>query len=83
MKLTKHSQQRMSERGIKKTHLAMVLKFGRIDGDKLVLDRKTIDPEIAWLKSELSALVAVRDKGGLAVVEYGNALITAYPIRKR
>lgn len=76
--VTKHMDVRMNQRGIPGTLVDLVLSHGRWDGDACKLDRK----DLCKLKAEVDALrstvLKALDKGGLAVVEAGGALVTAY-----
>lgn len=76
--VTKHMDVRMNQRGIPGTLVDLVLSHGRWDGDACTLDRK----DLCKLKAEVDALrstvLKALDKGGLAVVEAGGALVTAY-----
>ena len=40
MRLTLHSRQRMSQRGIPQRLVAFALQHGRVEGDRHVLDRR-------------------------------------------
>lgn len=76
--VTRHMDARMNQRGIPGALVDLVLSHGRWDGDACKLDRK----ELCKLKDEVDALrstvIKAIDKGGLAVVEAGGALVTAY-----
>jgi len=76
--ITRHMDSRMNQRGIPAALVDLVLLHGRWDGDACKLDRK----ELCKLKEDVEALrstvVKALDKGGLAVVEAGGALITTY-----
>lgn len=76
--ITRHMDSRMNQRGIPAALVDLVLLHGRWDGDACKLDRK----ELCKLKEDVetlrSTVVKALDKGGLAVVEAGGALITTY-----
>lgn len=76
--ITRHMDARMNQRGIPGALVDLVLSHGRWDGDACKLDRK----DLCKLKSEVeklrSTVLKALDKGGLAVVEAGGALVTTY-----
>ena len=82
MNMSKHSQKRMSQRGIKKALIELAVSYGRLDCDKYVLDRQTIDGELMRLDEERRVFLQARDKGGVTVVEDRNRIITTYNVRK-
>ena len=75
---TQHLQARMGQRGINGAMVDLVLRHGRIDHDRHVLDRKEAQSLLQTLKREEQLLKKVVDKGGMVVVTEGNALITTY-----
>lgn len=74
MNKTMHLQQRMSQRGISRDMVDLVLGYGKAEGDKVVLSRK----DSAQLLAAARTLSKIADKGGLVVVADGEALITTY-----
>jgi hypothetical protein len=76
--MTRHMDARMNQRGIPRALVELVLSYGRWDGDACKLGRK----DLSELKDEVEQLRSIvlkaLDKGGLAVVESGGALITTY-----
>lgn len=78
MQPTRHIKQRMSQRGISQDMVNLVLTHGVIDGDKYVVGRKEALQRLRELDSERRVLTKILDKGGVAVVTDGDALITAY-----
>lgn len=78
MVTTKHCQSRMAQRGLPKRLLELVLEFGKENGDKLILNKKTTQKVIEELDSIRKELLRVMDKGGVTVVVDNDMLITAY-----
>ena len=78
MQPTRHIKQRMSQRGISKEMVNLVIAHGVIQGDKYVVGRKEALQLIRELDNERRVLTKILDKGGVEVVTEGNALITAY-----
>ncbi|WP_375196529.1 hypothetical protein [Sphingobium sp.] len=76
--ITRHMDARMNQRGIPGALVDLVLSHGRWDGDACKLDRK----HLSKLKDEVeqlrSTVLKALDKGGVAVVEAGGALVTTY-----
>ena len=76
--VTRHMDARMNQRGIPGALVELVLSHGCWDGDACKLGRK----DLRKLKDEVEQLRSIvlkaLDKGGLAVVESGGALVTAY-----
>lgn len=82
MRITDHAEQRMNQRGISRRLLDFAMRHGRIVGDKRVLDRKESLRLIEKLNEELRLAKQVLDKGGVAVVDGDDVVITAYKLRK-
>lgn len=80
MNMTGHVKQRMAERGIPKRLLEFALKHGRVEGDRCVLDRKETQQLLSQLSEETRLAKKVLDKGGIVVVESGEALITTFNV---
>ena len=78
MQHTRHIKQRMSQRGISKEMVNLVIAHGVIQGDKYVVGRKEVLQLIRELDNERRVLTKILDKGGVEVVTEGDALITAY-----
>lgn len=78
MNTTKHLQQRMSQRGISKDMINVVLEHGKIFGDKYFLGKKETLQRLTEIDLERRVLIKILDKGGVAVVTEGEALITTY-----
>jgi hypothetical protein len=78
MQPTRHIKQRMSQRGISKEMVNLVIAHGVIQGDKYVVGRKEALQLIRALDNERRVLTKILDKGGVEVVTEGDALITAY-----
>ncbi len=82
MVTTKHCQARMSQRGLPKRLLDLVLEFGKNKGDKLILNKKATQKVIDEIDSIRKELLRVMDKGGVTVVLDNDTLITTYNIYK-
>ena len=78
MQPTQHIKQRMSQRGISKEMVNLVIAHGVIQGDKYVVGRKEARQRLLELDSERRVLTKILDKGGVEVVTEGNFLITTY-----
>ena len=76
--VTKHMDVRMNQRGIPGALVELVLSHGRWDGDACKLDRKDLCKLKAEVETLRSTVLKALDKGGLAVVEAGGKLVTAY-----
>jgi hypothetical protein len=69
MKLTKHADKRMNQRGITKEMIDLTLRYGKRKGDKVVLKSRDIRKKLYKVSSSLkSKLLKIADKGGLVVV---------------
>lgn len=80
MHITHHAAQRMSQRGISRRLVDFALRHGRVEGNKRVLDRNESRRLIESLNEELRLAKRVLDKGGIAIVDGGDRLITAYTL---
>ena len=78
MVTTKHCQARMSQRGLPKRLLDLVLEFGKNKGDKLILNKKSTQKVIDEIDTIRKELLRIMDKGGVTVVLDNESLITAY-----
>ncbi|QNU15023.1 DUF4258 domain-containing protein [Thermomonas sp. XSG] len=79
MHKTKHFQKRMSQRGISRDMVDLVLSYGQPEGDKVILSRKAS----ARLMEAARTLAKILDKGGLVVVASGEAQLTTYNYQGR
>ncbi|GGZ76025.1 hypothetical protein GCM10007161_03810 [Ignatzschineria indica] len=78
MQQTQHFKHRLSQRGVTRKMVDFTLDYGRVDGDRWVLDRKNIDRMIEHLENELRVAKKIRDKGGTIVITEDNKFITTY-----
>lgn len=78
MVTTKHCQARMTQRGLPKRLLDLVLELGKGSGDKLVLSKKATQKIINEIDAMRKELLRIIDKGGVTVVIDNEAIITAY-----
>ena len=81
MKLTQHAQHRMTQRGITRSMIDLVLEFGELDQDKSVLNRKQAQKLVRELEEKIKTAKKICDKGGCVVVEAGNSIVTTYNIQ--
>lgn len=68
----------MSQRGISGDLVDLVLRFGRDDEDRLVLNRKDLQRLLNDIHGLKRVVVKALDKGGVVVIEADGALITTY-----
>ena len=80
---TNHFKSRMSQRGLPKKVIDLVLEFGKDEGDRLFLDRKETQKIIYQIDNLRNNLLKVMDKGGVAVVVEDETLITTYNLDKK
>lgn len=80
MRATKHLGERMSQRGMTKRMLELVMEFGKEQGDKIVLNRKTTQYLLDEMDQIKRDLLKVMDKGGIVVVCDNETLITTYRV---
>ena len=80
---TNHFQARMSQRGLPKQLIDLVLEFGKYEGDKLFLDKKETQRIIYQIDNLRNTLLKVMDKGGVAVVVEDETLITTYNLDQK
>ncbi|KOO82847.1 DUF4258 domain-containing protein [Stenotrophomonas maltophilia] len=74
MRKTVHFEKRMSQRGINKDMVQLVMEYGEQQGDKLILNRKAAER----LMHAARTLAKILDKGGLVVVAAGESQLTTY-----
>jgi len=86
VRFTLHSRHRMSRRGIPQRLVNFALRFGRVEGDRHVLDRREARRVVESLQEDLRLAMHVLDKGGLTVVEDDGHVITTWnrdqPVRR-
>lgn len=78
MNTTLHAHARMSQRGINKSMIDMVLTYGSMKQDKYVFGKKEALQRLQNIQQEERVLKKIIDKGGLIVVAQGEAIITTY-----
>lgn len=78
MHTTKHSLARMSQRGLTKQLIDLAFEFGKDQGDKLILNKKSTQKVIKELDKVRKELLKIVDKGGVTIVMEDDVLITAY-----
>jgi hypothetical protein len=82
MLTTKHCQARMSQRGLPKRLIDIVMEYENSNGDKLILNKKTTQKMIDEIDNIRKDLLKVMDKGGVTVVIDNELLITTYNLNK-
>lgn len=75
---TKHIGERMSQRGMTKRMIELVMEFGKEQGDKVILNRKAMQSILHEMEQLKKDLLKVMDKGGIVVVIDNDTLITTY-----
>lgn len=76
---TYHCKARQSQRGITPRMIDYVLSHGiNCEADRIVLGKKEAQKRLAELEAEKLLLMKIADKGGIVVVQAGDALITTY-----
>jgi len=80
MNITRHAYKRMSERRIHKDFIGLALDFGSEsgNGEKIILDKKTISSMISSLNDLRKTLEKLQSRGGLTVVALQEKVITSY-----
>jgi len=78
MRMTKHFERRMAQRGITRDLADLALEIGDVNGDRYILGRREVDAELQRLDELRRLLVKARDKGGVVVVAQGDSLVTTY-----
>jgi len=78
MHLTRHIHQRMSQRGVSRDMVEVVLNYGTLDQDKYVLGRKEAIGLLESINRQARVVKKILDKGGVTVVAEDGALITTY-----
>ena len=83
VRVSQHAGQRMNQRGISRRLVDFALRHGRVEGNKHILDRNESRRLIDALMEELRLAKRALDKGGIAVVEGGDTLVTTYNLATR
>jgi hypothetical protein len=79
-RMTKHVGTRMSQRGITKEMVELASMFGDYDGDRLRLDRRALLVLLERIRAAERTTLKLLDKGGIVVVEEGEAVVTTYNV---
>lgn len=80
MSKTRHIHKRMSQRSISQTIVDMVSQYGTIEGEKIIITKKNAEALMCEIENIKKSLLKIRSKGGIAVVESGEAMITTYAL---
>lgn len=83
MQATLHIQQRMSQRGVSRDMVDLVMTYGKATRDRRILDKKDALKRLEALQREAKVLKKILDKGGLTVVAAEGALITTFNCESR
>lgn len=78
MRMTKHIQTRMNQRGITREMIELVLAYGQDQHGKVSLNRKNTQRLLAQKQREIQVIKKILDKGGVVVVEDDNTLVITY-----
>lgn len=78
MRDTQHIRQRMSQRGVSRDMVDLVLTHGTIEQDKYILGRREALRLLELVQRQERVIKKILDKGGVVVVAEGGALITTY-----
>lgn len=79
MHTTHHCKVRQSQRGITPSMVEYVLIHGtNWKQDRVVLGKKEAQKRLIELEAEKRLLMKITDKGGVVVIQEGDALITTY-----
>ena len=78
MQMTEHVMQRMSQRGVSREMVDLVLNHGTLEQDKHVLGRKEALRLLELFQRQTRIVKKILDKGGVTVVAEDGALITTY-----
>lgn len=78
MTRTRHMHQRMGQRGVTSRLVDLTSQYGTDNGDRIVLDHKNVEELLAGMDALRKDLLSIHEKGGLVVIESGEAQITVY-----
>jgi Domain of unknown function (DUF4258) len=78
MRLTDHIQQRMSQRGVSREMVDLVMTHGTLEQDKYILGRREALQLLDSFQRQTRVVKKILDKGGVTVVAEDGALITTY-----
>jgi len=78
MAKTKHIQGRMSQRGIRTELLEITKKFGKQQGDRIILSRKGAEAVLYEVDNLRKKILEVVAKGGLVLVSVEDVDITTF-----
>jgi Domain of unknown function (DUF4258) len=78
MQMTGHIQQRMSQRGVSRDMVELVLTHGTLEQDKHVLGRSEALHLLEAFQRQMRIVKKILDKGGVTVVAEDGALVTTY-----
>ena len=78
MSRTRHFKQRLSQRSIEDGMVDVLLQFGVVDGDKLILNRDSCLFLAEIFEKMKQTMLRMSKKGGVTIVEADNVLLTAY-----
>lgn len=79
MHTTHHCKVRQAQRGISPSMVDYVLLHGvACASDRIILGKKEALKRLIELEAEKRMLIKITDKGGVVVIQEGEALITTY-----
>ncbi len=80
LRLTRHAERRIQQRGLRETDIALILQYGAEAGSGYMVRRK----DVARLEQELKRLLSKLERlVGKLVVADGGTVITAYHATRR
>ncbi len=74
---------RMSQRAINEIMVDITKTFGIEDGDKIVLNQKSIEAVLQVIEKWKKNFIKIRSRGGMVLVEKDNVEITTYRLEKK
>lgn len=78
--ITRHAEQRMQQRGMRRRDLDMILRFGTVTDDGVILTNRDAAAQIAVYQRRISLLERLK---GTAVFTAGNRATSVYRPAKR
>lgn len=83
MRKSHHFEVRKNNRGISDYLIELVLEYGDIMGDKVILGKKKAEMLMSEIRHLEKGIKKICDKNGLAVVIKDDTFITSYPLHKK
>ena len=80
MKRTKHFDQRMNQRGIRKAWIPVIFQYGKKSGSHVTMDRRICQMAREEIKAQLKIIDSIEKGGGWTIVTENDCLITAFRV---